>query len=115
MLPVQFLPEVDELPFSWMNRLALANGYTDINEMLNDIGLIKGRKVKRHHDYTDSLLKLLPQNEWTKTVYTLYTDEDKKQTKLIPELNEELHLYICPECMKEDIKNHGSVIYHYQH
>lgn len=25
MLPVEFLPDVDELPVSWMNRLALAN------------------------------------------------------------------------------------------
>ena len=30
MLPVEFLPDVDELPVSWMNRLALANSFIDV-------------------------------------------------------------------------------------
>ena len=38
MLPNYFLPEVDELPFSWMNRLALANGFKDTNDMLQSLG-----------------------------------------------------------------------------
>ena len=42
MLPNYFLPEVDELPFSWMNRLALANGFKDTNDMLQSLGFIKG-------------------------------------------------------------------------
>lgn len=47
MLPNYFLPEVDELPFSWMNRLALANGFKDTNDMLQSLGFIKGKAVKR--------------------------------------------------------------------
>ena len=34
MLPVEFLPDVDELPVSWMKRLALPNGVIDGNVML---------------------------------------------------------------------------------
>ena len=52
MLPNYFLPEVDELPFSWMNRLALANGFKDTNDMLQSLGFIKGNGTtsrKRTH------------------------------------------------------------------
>lgn len=42
MLPVEFLPDVDELPVSWMNRLALANGFIDVNDMLRSYRIIDG-------------------------------------------------------------------------
>lgn len=41
MLPVEFLPDVDELPVSWMNRLALANGFIDVNDMLRSYRIIE--------------------------------------------------------------------------
>lgn len=44
MLPNYFLPEVDELPFSWMNRLALANGFKDTNDMLQSLASLKERR-----------------------------------------------------------------------
>lgn len=44
MLPNYFLPEVDELPFSWMNRLALANGFKDTNDMLHLWASLKERR-----------------------------------------------------------------------
>ena len=43
MLPVEFLPDVDELPVSWMNRLALANGFIDVNDMLRSYRIIDGK------------------------------------------------------------------------
>ena len=115
MLPNYFLPEVDELPFSWMNRLALANGFKDTNDMLQSLGFIKGKAVKRQHDYLLKITKLMPKNDWTITLMKMYLAEDLQQERLIPELNEEEHLYLCPCCMQEDIKTHGAVVYHYQH
>lgn len=115
MLPNYFLPEVDELPFSWMNRLALANGFKDTNDMLQSLGFIKGKAVKRQHDYLLKITKLMPKNDWTITLMKMYLAEDLQQERLIPELNEEEHLYLCPCCMQEDIKAHGAVVYHYQH
>lgn len=115
MLPNYFLPEVDELPFSWMNRLALANGFKDTNDMLQSLGFIKGKTVKRQHDYLLKITKLMPKNDWTITLMKMYLTEDLQQERLIPELNEEEHLYLCPCCMQEDIKTHGAVVYHYQH
>ena len=105
MLPNYFLPEVDELPFSWMNRLALANGFKDTNDMLQSLGFIKGKAVKRQHDYLLKITKLMPKNDWTITLMKMYLAEDLQQERLIPELNEEEHLYLCPCCMQEDIKN----------
>ena len=104
MLPNYFLPEVDELPFSWMNRLALANGFKDTNDMLQSLGFIKGKTVKRQHDYLLKITKLMPKNDWTITLMKMYLAEDLQQERLIPELNEEEHLYLCPCCMQEDIK-----------
>ena len=115
MLPNYFLPEVDELPFSWMNRLALANGFKDTNDMLQSLGFIKGKAVKREHDYLLKITKLMPKNDWTITLMKMYLAEDLQQERLIPELNEEEYLYLCPCCMQEDIKTHGAVVYHYQH
>lgn len=115
MLPNYFLPEVDELPFSWTNRLALANGFKDTNDMLQSLGFIKGKAVKRQHDYLLKITKLMPKNDWTITLMKMYLAEDLQQERLIPELNEEEHLYLCPCCMQEDIKTHGAVVYHYQH
>lgn len=115
MLPNYFLPEVDELPFSWMNRLALANGFKDTNDMLQSLGFIKGKAVKRQHDYLLKITKLMPKNDWTITLMKMYLAEGLQQERLIPELNEEEHLYLCPCCMQEDIKTHGAVVYHYQH
>lgn len=105
MLPNYFLPEVDELPFSWMNRLALANGFKDTNDMLQSLGFIKGKAVKRQHDYLLKITKLMPKNDWTITLMKMYLAEDLQQERLIPELNEEEHLYLCPCCMQGRHKN----------
>lgn len=82
MLPNYFLPEVDELPFSWMNRLALANGFKDTNDMLQSLGFIKGKAVKRQHDYLLKITKLMPKNDWTITLMKMYLAEDLQQESL---------------------------------
>lgn len=67
MLPVEFLPDVDELPVSWMNRLALANGFIDVNDMLRSYRIIDGKKVVHHLDYFPKVLGLISDNTWSYT------------------------------------------------
>lgn len=86
MLPNYFLPEVDELPFSWMNRLALANGFKDTNDMLQSLGFIKGKAVKRQHDYLLKITKLMPKNDWTITLMKMYLAEVFRTTKYNEEM-----------------------------
>lgn len=69
MLPVEFLPDVDELPVSWMNRLALANGFIDVNDMLRSYRIIDGKKVVRHLDYFPKVLGLISDNTWSKVYF----------------------------------------------
>ncbi len=98
MLLTTFLPEVDELPTSWMARLAVANGYTDIDDMLQSLGITSGtRRVTRHVDYFKLIIAQLPKSDWVTTCVTLYMNELREQRKLIPVLNEEHHVYVCPE------------------
>lgn len=116
MLLTTFLPEVDELPTSWMARLAVANGYTDIDDMLQSLGITSGtRRVTRHVDYFKLIIAQLPKSDWVTTCVTLYMNELREQRKLIPVLNEEHHVYVCPECLKEDLEKNGGVVYHFQH
>lgn len=116
MLLTTFLPEVDELPTSWMARLAVANGYTDIDDMLQSLGITSGtRRVTRHVDYFKLIIAQLPKSDWVTTCVTLYMNELREQRKLIPVLNEEHHVYVCPECLKEDLEKNGRVVYHFQH
>lgn len=115
MLQNQFLPEVDELPVSWMNRLAIQNGFNDINDMLNSLGFIKGEETIRHHDYMYRVYdELIDHNEWSNLIFDMYKDEDERQVDIIPKMDDPC-LYVCPECMKEDMKKHGLIYYHYQH
>ena len=89
MLLTTFLPEVDELPTSWMARLAVANGYTDIDDMLQSLGITSGtRRVTRHVDYFKLIIAQLPKSDWVTTCVTLYMNELREQRKLIPVLNE---------------------------
>lgn len=102
MLPVEFLPDVDELPVSWMNRLALANGFIDVNDMLRSYRIIDGKKVVRHLDYFPKVLGLISDNTWSKSILSIYKQDVKDQYDIIPYHNDE-HLCVCPECMKEDM------------
>lgn len=114
MLPVEFLPDVDELPVSWMNRLALANGFIDVNDMLRSYRIIDGKKVVRHLDYFPKVLGLISDNTWSKSILSIYKQDVKDQYDIIPYHNDE-HLCVCPECMKEDMTRFGHIVYHFQH
>lgn len=114
MLPVEFLPDVDELPVSWMNRLALANGFIDVNDMLRSYRIIDGKKVIRHLDYFPKVLGLISDNAWSKSILSIYKQDVKEQYDIIPYHNDE-HLCVCPECMKEDMTRFGHIVYHFQH
>ena len=114
MLPVEFLPDVDELPVSWMNRLALANGFIDVNDMLRSYRIIDGKKVIRHLDYFPKVLGLISDNAWSKSILSIYKQDVKDQYDIIPYHNDE-HLCVCPECMKEDMTRFGHIVYHFQH
>ena len=114
MLPVEFLPDVDELPVSWMNRLALANGFIDVNDMLRSYCIIDGKKVVRHLDYFPKVLGLISDNTWSKSILSIYKQDVKDQYDIIPYHNDE-HLCVCPECMKEDMTRFGHIVYHFQH
>lgn len=84
MLPVEFLPDVDELPVSWMNRLALANGFIDVNDMLRSYRIIDGKKVVRHLDYFPKVLGLISDNTWSKSILSIYKQDVKDQYDIIP-------------------------------
>ena len=114
MLPVEFLPDVDELPVSWMNRLALANSFIDVNDMLRIYHIIDGKKVIRHLDYFPKVLGLISDNAWSKSILSIYKQDVKDQYDIIPYHNDE-HLCVCPECMKEDMTRFGHIVYHFQH
>lgn len=110
MLPVQFRPFNDEMPLSWMQRMALANGFDDLREMLHIIGIISKPYDYPSSDHWKDVAKLLYDQKWIHS----YQDKVKKASLLIDDmLTKKIH--ICPQCMNEELEQYGHFYYHMQH
>ena len=110
LLPVQFRPFNDEMPLSWMQRMALANGFDDLREMMHIIGIISKPYDYPSSDHWKDVAKMFYDQEWIKS----YQDEVKKASLLIDNMMTK-KIYICPQCLNEELQQYGQFYYHMQH
>lgn len=110
LLPVQFRPFNDEMPLSWMQRMALANGFDDLREMMRIIGIISKPYDYPSSDHWKDVAKMFYDQEWIKS----YQDEVKKASLLIDNMMTK-KIYICPQCLNEELQQYGQFYYHMQH
>ena len=94
LLPVHFRPFNDEMPLSWMQRMALANGFDDLREMMHIIGIISKPYDYPSSDHWKDVAKMFYDQEWIKS----YQDEVKKASLLIDNMITK-KIYICPQCL----------------
>ena len=110
LLPVQFRPFNDEMPLSWMQRMALANGFDDLREVMHIIGIISKPYDYPSSDHWKDVAKMFYDQEWIKS----YQDEVKKASLLIDNMMTK-KIYICPQCLNEELQQYGQFYYHMQH
>lgn len=115
MLPVRFLPLPDEMPVSWMNRLAIANGFNNVNQMLFYYRITKSMSIKQHSKYLNDLIYIY-ESDTKKALpfFTMYKHHLNRYKSFIRNLDTD-HILICPDCMKEEFDKYGCFTYHLQH
>ncbi len=116
MLPIQFPPETDETPVSWMHRLAVANGYEDVYNMFLSLNILKS--INNHNvDLESHLYEFIQRCFFDSDIKAEIDDYVKRYERIrflagkrFPKQNR-----VCPLCMKEELESKGFFYHHMQH
>ncbi|MDY3872133.1 MAG: TniQ family protein [Roseburia lenta] len=110
MLPIQFPPKEDEMPISWMQRIALSNGFDDLREMLYMSYIIAKQYAFPSFVHWKDVAKMFIHQDWMQS----YQRKIEKSSLLIDDMQTK-NIHVCPLCMKEEWERDGQFYYHMQH
>lgn len=116
MLAITYMPFIDEMPISWLNRLAKSNGFEDVEDLAFILSIYKYRhrnNMKLMNHFEEFIEKIdfskRYQQELEEYIKIMKTNE-----RLIGDLSDK-NIKVCPICMKEEIEKFGQFYHHFQH
>ena len=116
MLAVNYLPLEDEMPVSWLNRLAKSNGFHNIEELAFIFSIYKksNGNNKNIMNHFNQIIEICDFNEELKSKLDSYKKIMTVTERLIGDLADK-NIKLCPICMKEDLEKHGQISHRFQH